>query len=104
MIPRCPRLSGAGAAFALRLLGLILRRGLGQHTFVADFVGAQTEVGRIGTEVYARLGDVYIGIKLGTCGHDLALERRRKRPETPEVHYVAVSYDFARLGTLCTSM
>lgn len=66
-------------AFALGLLGLILRCRLGQHTLVADFVGAQTEVGRIGTEVHARLGDVYIGIKLGTYGHDLALYRGQVR-------------------------
>ena len=84
------------AAFALRLLGLILRCGLGQHTLVADFVGAQTEVGRIGAEVHARLGDVHISVKLGTCGHDLALERRRKRPETTEVHDVAVGHHLTR--------
>ena len=85
-----------GTALALRLLALALRCWLSQHTFVADFVGAQMEVGRIGTEVHARLGDVYIGVKLSTCGHDLALERRRKRPETSEVQDVAVGHDLAR--------
>lgn len=36
--------------------------------------------------------DVHIGIKLGTCGHDLALERKRKRPQTTEVYDVAVDH------------
>ena len=38
--------------------------------------------------------DMHIRIKLAPDGHDLALERRRKRPETSEVHDVAVGHDF----------
>ena len=30
------------------------------------------------------------------CTFDLALERRRKRPQTTEVHDIAVGHDFAR--------
>lgn len=89
-------MSGAGAAFALRLLGLILRCGLSLHTFVADFLGAKAEVHGIRAKVHARLGDVHVRIELAPDGHDLALERRRKRPQTPEVHDVAVSHDFTR--------
>ena len=39
---------------------------------------------------------VHVRIELAPDGHDLALERRRKRPQTTEVHDVAVGYDFAR--------
>ena len=39
--------------------------------------------------------DMHVRIELAPNGHDLALERRRKRPETSEVHDVAVGHDFA---------
>ena len=39
---------------------------------------------------------MHVGIELAPDGHDLALERRRKRPQTPEVHDVALGYDFTR--------
>lgn len=79
----------SGFFFLLFVLGLSL------HTFVADVLGTKAEVRGIRTKVHTGLGDMHIRIKLDPDGHDLALERRRKRPETSEVHYVAVSYDFA---------
>ena len=84
-----------GATTALGLLFLLVL-GLSLHTFVADFLGTKAEVRGIRAKVHARLGDVHVGIELAPNGHDLALERRRKRPETPEVHDVAVGHDFAR--------
>ena len=85
---------GRGSA-TFGLVLFLLCRGLSLHTFVADFLGTKTEVRGIRTKVHARLGDVYVRIELAPDGHDLALERRRKRPQTPEVHDVAVGYDFA---------
>lgn len=81
------------ATFGLVLFLLCL--GLSLHTLVADFVGTKAEVRGIRAKVHARLGDMHIRIELAPDGHDLALERRRKRPETTEVHDVAVGYDFA---------
>lgn len=85
-----------GATTALGLLVLLFGLGLSLHTLVADFLGTKTEVHRIRTKVHSGLGDMHIRIELAPDGHDLALERRRKRPETSEVHDVAVGYDFAR--------
>lgn len=80
----------------LGVLFLLLVLGFSLHTFVADFVGTKAEVRGIRTKVHTGLGDMHIRIELAPDGHDLALELRRKRPETPEVHDVAVGYDFAR--------
>ena len=80
----------------LGVLFLLLFLGLGLHTFVADFLGTKAEVRGIRAKVHARLGDMHIRIELAPDGHDLALERGRKRPQTPEVHDVAVGHDFAR--------
>ena len=98
---------GRRAAFGL--LFLLLSLGLGLHTFVADLFGTKTEVHSIRAKVHARLGDMHVGIELAPDGHDLALKRRRKRPQTAEVHDVAVSHashaiSAARLSTLCISM
>ena len=83
-------------ASALGLILFLLCLGLSLHTFVADFLGAKAEVHGIRAKVHARLGDVHVRIELAPDGHDLALERRRKCPETTEVHDVTVSHDFAR--------
>ena len=83
-------------ASALGLILSLLCLGLGLHTFVADFVGAKTEVRGIRTKIHTGLGDMHIRIKFAPDGHDLALERRRKRPQTTEVHDIAVGHDFAR--------
>ena len=56
----------------------------------------KTEVRGIRTKVHTGLGDMHIRIELAPDGHDLALERRRKRPEMSEVHDVTVGHDFAR--------
>ena len=98
-----------GATTAFGLLFLLFGLGLGLHTFVADFLGMKAEVRGIRTKVHTGLGDMHIRIELAPDGHDLALERRRKRPETPEVHDVAVAttsraISAARFKTLCTSM
>ena len=77
------------------LFFLLLSLGLGLHTFVTDLFGAKTEVHGIRAKVHARLGDMHVGIELAPDGHNLALKRRRKRPQTAEVHDVAVSHDFA---------
>ena len=84
------------ATTAFGLLFLLFVLGLSLHTFVADFLGTKTEVRGIRTKVHTGLGDMHIRIELAPDGHNLALERRRKRPETPEVHNVTVGYDFAR--------
>ncbi len=84
-----------GATTALGLLALLFGLGLGLHTFVANFVRTKTEVRGIRTKVHTGLDDMHVGIELAPDGHDLALERRRKRPQAPEVHDVAVGYDFA---------
>ena len=81
------------ATFGLVLF--LLSLGLSLHTFVADFLGAKAEVHGIRTKVHARLGNVHVRIELAPDGYDLTFERRRKRPETSEVHDVAVGYDFA---------
>lgn len=85
-----------GATTAFGLLFLLFVLGLSLHTFVADFLGAKAEVHGIRAKVHTRLGDVHVRVELAPDGHDLALERRRKRPQTTEVHDVAVGYDFAR--------
>lgn len=72
----------------------LLFLGLGLHTLIADFLGTKAEVHGIRAKVHAGLGDMHIRIELAPDGHNLALERRRKRPETPEVHDVAVGHDF----------
>ena len=77
------------------LLFLLLSLGLGLHTFVADLFGTEAEVHGIRAKVHARLGDVHVRIELAPDGYNLTLERRRKRPETAEVHDVTVSHDFA---------
>ena len=77
------------------LLFLLLSLGLGLHTFVADLFGTKAEVHGIRAKVHSGLGDVHVRIELAPDGHDLALERRRKRPQTAEVHDVTVGHDFA---------
>lgn len=77
------------------LLFLLLSLGLSLHTFVADLFGTKAEVHGIRAKVHAGLGDVYVRIELAPDGHNLALKRRRKRPQTAEVHNVTVSHDFA---------
>ena len=83
-------------ASALGLILFLLCLGLSLHTFVADFLGAKAEVHGIRAKVHARLGDVHVRIELAPDGHDLALERRRKRPQTAKIHDVTVGHDFAR--------
>lgn len=80
------------AIFGLVLFLLCL--GLGLHTLIADFLGTKAEVHGIRTKVHTELGDMHIRIELTSDGHNLALERRRKPPQTPEVHNVAVGHDF----------
>ena len=82
-----------GATTALGLLFLLVLR-LGLHTLVADVLGTKAEVHGIRTKVHTGLSDMHIRIELAPDGHDLSLERRRKRPQTSEVHDVAVGYDF----------
>ena len=101
---KCPKhyLSDAQMPVARRVARMVLRsasssirRGLlgllraGSDPLEAHIV--QAEVLGVGSEYHASFGDVRVGIKFLSLGHDLALEARLQFTETTELDHIAVS-------------
>ena len=106
---KCPKhyLSDAQMPVARRVARMVLRsasssirRGLlgllraGSDPLEAHIV--QAEVLGVGSEYHASFGDVGVGIKFLSLGHDLALEARLQFTETTELDHIAVSDELSR--------